>query len=75
MRGVLYAPGGRFLLGEVVSNGGFVVEKGNYVYFINGVEAYSSDNTYGTPVKGALMRIAKSDLEAASTTPRSSSLR
>ncbi|HAC11656.1 MAG TPA: hypothetical protein DCE65_07330, partial [Clostridiales bacterium] len=22
--------------GEVTSNGGFVVEKGNYVYFING---------------------------------------
>ena len=55
---------GDYSSGEVVSNGGFVVEKGNYVYFINGVEAYSSDNTYGTPVKGALMRIAKSDLEA-----------
>lgn len=55
---------GDFSSGEVVSNGGFVVEKGNYVYFINGVEAYTSDNTYGTPVKGALMRIAKSDLEA-----------
>ena len=55
---------GDFSSGEVVSNGGFVVEKGNYVYFINGVESYTSDNTYGTPVKGALMRIAKSDLEA-----------
>lgn len=47
-----------------VSNGGFVVEYGNYVYFINGVESYTSDNTYGTPVKGALMRIEKSDLAA-----------
>ena len=56
--------GGDYSSGEVVSNGGFVVEKGNYVYFINGVESYTSDNTYGTPVKGALMRIAKSDLEA-----------
>ena len=56
--------GGDFSSGEVVSNGGFVVEKGNYVYFINGVESYTSDNTYGTPVKGALMRIAKSDLAA-----------
>ncbi len=47
-----------------VSNGGFVVEYGKYVYFINGVETYTSDNTYGEPVKGALMRILKSDLLA-----------
>ncbi len=46
-----------------VSNGGFVVEYGNYVYFINGMEAYTANNAYGTPVKGALMRIAKNDLE------------
>ena len=38
---------------QVTSQGGFVVQKGEYVYFINGVEAYTSDNTYGTPVKGA----------------------
>ena len=50
--------------GEVSSNGGFVVEKGNYFYFINGVETYTSDNTYGNVVKGALMRIAKDDLAA-----------
>ena len=36
---------GDFSSGEVVSNGGFVVEKGSYVYFINGVEAYTADNT------------------------------
>ena len=48
--------------GEVSSNGGFVVEKGDYVYFINGVETYTSDNTYGDVVKGALMRIAKEDI-------------
>ncbi len=48
---------------EVSSNGGFVVEKGDYVYFINGVETYTSDNTYGVPVKGALMRAKKSDVE------------
>ena len=48
--------------GEVSSNGGFVVEKGNYYYFINGVEAYTADNTYGEVVKSALMRISKSDL-------------
>ncbi len=50
------------------SNGGFVVEKGDYVYFINGVETQEADNTYGTPVKGALMRIKKSDVLAKKNT-------
>ena len=49
---------------EVVSQGGFVVQKGDYVYFINGVETYTSDNTYGTPVKGSLMRAKMSDIKA-----------
>lgn len=49
--------------GEVASNGGFAVEKGDYLYFINGIESYTADNTYGSPVKGAIMRIAKSDLK------------
>ena len=60
--------------GAVSSNGGFVVEKGDYVYFINGVEAYTADNTYGTPVKGALMQVRKSDIATHSltkTTPSS----
>ena len=46
-----------------VSNGGFVVEKDNYVYFINGAEDYTASNKYGEVTKGALMRIAKSDLD------------
>ena len=50
--------------GDVASNGGFVVAKGDYYYFINGIESYTSDNTYGTPVKGALYRIKKSDVAA-----------
>ncbi len=50
--------------GEVVSNGGFAVEKGNYVYYINGVEDNTANNTYGEVHKGALMRISKSDLAA-----------
>lgn len=50
--------------GEVVSNGGFAVEKGNYVYYINGIEQNTADNTYGNVEKGALMRISKSDLAA-----------
>ncbi len=52
--------------GDVSSNGGFVVSVGDntngYYYFVNGVEAYTTDNTYGTPVRGALMRIKKADL-------------
>lgn len=50
--------------GDVVENGGFVVQKGDYAYFINGAENYDADNTYGNVVKGALMRIATADLSA-----------
>lgn len=52
------------LSGEVSSNGGFVVEKGNYVYFINGVAAYTDSNEYGKVGTGDLVRIKKSDLAA-----------
>ncbi len=55
---------GDYASGDVVSNGGFVVQKGNYVYFVNGVADYTDDNTYGDVVKGAIMRISTSDLEA-----------
>lgn len=56
-------PLGGDISGEVTSNGGFVVQKGNYIYFINGVESYTADNTYGDVVKGSLQRIHKDDLE------------
>ncbi len=46
----------------VTSNGGFLVETGNYVYFINGSEYYSEDNTYGNVSKGALVRMEKSSI-------------
>lgn len=49
---------------QVESNGGFVVSTGDYYYFINGVETYTSDNTYGDVVKGALMRVKKTDAAA-----------
>ena len=49
----------------VTSNGGFAVEKGNYVYFINGSESNTADNTYGDVVKGSLMRISKTELAEA----------
>lgn len=50
--------------GSVKSNGGFVVQKGNYVYFINGSEDYTAKNTFGKVEKGALMRISTADLAA-----------
>ena len=52
-----YVPGA-----AVESNGGFAVKQGDFVYFINGSESYTVDNTYGDVVKGALMRISASDL-------------
>ncbi len=52
----------------VTSNGGFVVGVGEYYYFINGKETYTSDNTYGTPVKGALQRIKKTDAASGTNT-------
>lgn len=46
-----------------VSNGGFAVEYGKYLYFINGATTHEDDNTFGTPVKGALMRISKENFK------------
>ena len=46
---------------STADNGGFVVKKGNYIYFINGKESYDKDNTPGAPVKGSIMRISASD--------------
>ncbi len=48
----------------VTSNGGFAVEKGEYIYYINGKEDYEAENKYGEVTKGALMRIKKADLVA-----------
>ena len=47
----------------VVSNGGFAVQKGNYVYYINGKQTYTADNTYGKVKTGAIMRISEDDLD------------
>lgn len=48
----------------VKNNGGFLVEKGNYIYFINGVADSTVDNTFGTPVQGAIVVADKNDLKA-----------
>ena len=49
-------------LASVASNGGFLVETDKYVYFINGVESYSTTYKEGKVTKGALMRTEKSNL-------------
>ena len=46
------------------TNGGFAVQKGEWIYFINGHEDYTADNEYGEVVKGALLRIKEADLIA-----------
>ena len=48
--------------GEVSSNGGFAVVKGDYVYFVNGTAAYTEDNAFGKAVKGAIVRVKTADL-------------
>ena len=47
------------------SNGGFAVGTDNYVYFINGVEQNTAPNSYGTPQKGAIYRISRTNLNEA----------
>ena len=55
---------GDYSYDEVVSNGGFAVEAGDYIYFINGVETNTASNDYGEVQKGSLVRISKSSLAA-----------
>ncbi len=50
--------------GDVKSgNGTFLVEKGNYLYFINGENVTTSVNDFGTPVKSSLVRVKKTELD------------
>ncbi len=46
---------------ENASLGGFIAEKENYYYYINGIAENTLDNTFGAPVKGALMAVDKND--------------
>ena len=59
---------------EVSSQGGWVVKKGGWVYFLNGVATAGTDadgnalayeNEYGKVTRGALMRIKESDMAGA----------
>lgn len=49
---------------KVSSNGGFLVETDDYVYFINGKVSNKAYNTFGSVVKGSVQRINKTDLNA-----------
>lgn len=49
--------------GAVIENDGFIAETENYVYYINGVAENSSNNEFGTPVKGSLVAAKKADIE------------
>ena len=48
----------------IYSNGGFAVQKGGFVYYINGKQSNTADNTYGKVETGAIMRISTDDLAA-----------
>ncbi|MDD3832017.1 MAG: hypothetical protein PHW00_05130 [Clostridia bacterium] len=51
--------------GEVTSNGGIAVIKGNYLYYVNGYLPYSNSlsNKYGAVTEGCIMRMALADLD------------
>ena len=54
--------------GAVVSgNGTYLVEKGDYVYFVNGLSSTTAENKFGAPVKSSLVRAKKSELADPST--------
>lgn len=46
------------------STGSFYAETQNYVYYINGIGDMTKDNTFGVPVKGALMAVEKSSIKS-----------
>ena len=50
--------GGPSLSDPVIGNNSLAVQKGSYVYMVNGVAAATSgDNKFGTPIKGAIYRL------------------
>ncbi len=48
--------------GAITSIGGAIAETENYLYYINGIGTSTEDNTFGKPVKGALMVVDKSTI-------------
>lgn len=45
------------------SNGGFVTETEDYVYFINGKASNTASNDFGSVLKGSVQRLKKTDLD------------
>ncbi len=41
---------------DVISNGGYAVKQGKYLYYVNGFDGTDADNTFGVPVKQAILR-------------------
>lgn len=41
---------------QVESNGGYAVRQGKYLYYVNGYDGTDQDNTFGKPVKQAILR-------------------
>ncbi len=56
-------PAGYDATAAVESNGGFAVKQGDFIFFINGSQTYTADNTYGKVEKGSLMCITTAQLE------------
>ena len=46
------------------SNGGFIAETEDYVYFINGKSSNTASNSFGSVLKGSVQRLKKTDLDA-----------
>ena len=46
---------------DVMSNGGYYVEQGNYVYFINGYVGSVDSNEWGSAFKQSIMRAEKNE--------------
>jgi len=41
---------------DVISNGGYAVQQGNHVYFVNGFQGTTAENAWGTVYKQGIMR-------------------
>ncbi len=55
---------------EVDIVGGFIGEKGDYYYYINGVGVNTESNSFGSPVKGALVATTKDFSELQVVVPK-----
>ena len=52
-----HSVGGGDATAAVVSNGGYAVKQGDYLYFVNGYVGLDENNDFGTPVKQSIVRV------------------